>query len=329
MLTASPEPQGVPSVAVEKMGPLSPPVELFDFPDPTPWPRLNPTANTRRAWLLAEGPARGANPARRLVTFTFDDGPFPETTPSLLRMLERHRIRATFFLIGRYLEGEGARARATREVARQIVAAGHAIGNHTEDHLVLTQVTHSQVLAQIDDAARAIEQAVGHRPKFFRPPYGALDSWTEGVVEARGLDLVLWSIEAGDMQRIDVDEMAQSLIKQLDYSGGGIVLLHDIRWTTLRTFEKLLEWLELRRFDPSRPLEKSYDVVDLETYLRATAERPQPFVNRQQLADARCSGVLRNRFGTTASLPKKLGYDPLQTDAPSPIMRRGPISKGQ
>ena len=56
--------------------------------------------------MLAEGPAHAPDDGRRVVTFTFDDGPFPETTPAILEILAKHRVRATFFWIGRYLDGD-------------------------------------------------------------------------------------------------------------------------------------------------------------------------------------------------------------------------------
>ena len=76
----------------------------------------------------------------------------------MLEVLARHHVRAAFFWIGRYLDGDGDRAVTTRAVARQVAAAGHFIGNHTRDHEVLTTLRHTQVLAQIDDCSRSIER---------------------------------------------------------------------------------------------------------------------------------------------------------------------------
>src|ERR1700722_19655805 len=121
---------------------IAPEVDPSQLPDPPAFPRLNPDESIRRAWLLAEGPSHAADDARRLVTFTFDDGPFPETTPEILEILARHHVRATFFWIGRYLDGDGDRAVTTRAVARQVAAAGHFIGNHTRDHAQLGALPH-------------------------------------------------------------------------------------------------------------------------------------------------------------------------------------------
>jgi peptidoglycan/xylan/chitin deacetylase (PgdA/CDA1 family) len=282
--------EAAPTLVRGEPHPADPPVPLIDpaqLPDPTPFPRLNADVSTRRAWLLAEGPAHKATDGRRFVTFTFDDGPFPETTPAILDLLARHKARATFFWIGRYLDGNDDRAVTTRAVARQVVAAGHTIGNHTHDHMALTFLSHAQVLAQIDDGATSIERVTGRRPMLFRPPYGALDAWGAEQLKARGAELVLWSIEADDNRRHDSAAMADSLRAQIEYAGGGIVLLHDIRLTTIPVLATLLDWLDAHRWDPRHPERLGYEVVDLGRYMQETARAPQPYADRQELEHAR------------------------------------------
>ena len=277
---------------VERGAPLppdrvTPVVDPAQLPDPTPFPRLNPEETIHRAWLLAEGPAHAPGDGRRIVTFTFDDGPFPETTPTILEILAAHHARATFFWIGRYLDGDDDRAVTTRAVARQVAAAGHFIGNHTRDHAQLASLTHAQVLEQIDDCSASIERVVGVKPTLFRPPYGALDPWAGKALRARGMDLVLWSIEAADMTHGDAAAMTDSLRGQIEYAGGGIVLLHDIRVTTIPVLSGLLDWLDAHRYDPAQPDKVGYEVVDLARYLQETARSPQPFADRPALEHAR------------------------------------------
>jgi peptidoglycan/xylan/chitin deacetylase (PgdA/CDA1 family) len=271
----------------------APAVDPAQIPDPRPFPRLNPEETTRRAWLLAEGPAHEEGDGRRLVTLTFDDGPFPETTPDILDLLAKHRVRAAFFWIGQYLDGEGDRAVTTRAVARRVVAAGHFVGNHTYDHARLTGMPRAEALAEIDRAQASIERLTGARPTLFRPPYGELEPRLGKSLAARGLDLVLWSIEAGDMTHGDPMSMFQSLRDQIEYAGGGVVLLHDIRTTTIPVLASLLDWLDAHRWDPSRPDQVGYEVVDLAAYMQATSRAPQPFTDRPALEHAR--GVAWNR----------------------------------
>lgn len=266
-----------------------PTVDAKLLPDPNPWPAINAEASVKRAWLLAEGPLPTPGDGRRLVTLTFDDGPFPETTPVVLRVLERHHVHATFFWIGRYLDGNSDRAVRTRETALEVRAAGHLIGTHTHDHERLIGVSRAKVLAQIDRGMTSIERAIGVRPSVFRPPFGQLDPYGESLATERGLTLVLWNVETQDLQRTDADAMAKNLEDQIDFAGGGIVLLHDIRFSTAATVDKLLTWIDRHRYDPAKPDVVGYDVVDFAEFTRATAASPQPFPNRAALEDARAA----------------------------------------
>ena len=263
-----------------------------NFPSPRAWPELNPEASIPKAWMVAEGPAYGVSGAgagngRRVVTLTFDDGPFPETTPAVLRVLAKHKVHAAFFVIGRYLDGEEPRAKASREVLKQVVAEGHFVGNHTHDHARLGTVTHTQVLEQIDQGSASIERATGRRPIFFRPPFGELDDFGRAAVRERGLDLLLWSIEKQDMQRADSHAVFRELVGQIEYKEGGIVLLHDIRWTSIAALKELLGWLHDHRWDPKKPARLGYEIVDLPTYLREVAAAPLPYATRDELERAR------------------------------------------
>lgn len=275
-----------------------PPPRAFDpswLPSSRPWPRLNVDASTTRAWLLAEGPSRATSPACRPITLTFDDGPFPETTPLVLKVLAKRNLHATFFFIGRYLDGDDERAVDSRKVARDVAAAGHLVGNHTHDHLLLTQLPPAEVQAQIDEGAASIERATGIRPVVFRPPYGKLDDWGRKLVRERGLELILWSIEVADMQHDDAVAMSDSLKTQLQYAQGGLVLLHDIRFSTIAALDKLLAWLDRHPCDPNRPDAEGYEVVDLAEYLRRTANAPQPYADRATLERARGDAHVRER----------------------------------
>ncbi|WP_394844328.1 polysaccharide deacetylase family protein [Pendulispora brunnea] len=287
---AGPAPSLPPSPPLQPLSPI-----FSGLPDLLPWPRLNPDAGLNRAWLLAEGPDPDPQVGERLVTFTFDDGPSPATTPAILRLLEKYGVRATFFLIGRYLDGDTEHAEAAREVVRQIVRAGHAVGNHTHDHEQLTAVPHTRALAQMDDGAASIERVTGRRPVFFRPPYGSLDPFTQQAIAERAWELVLWSVESQDMLANDPIQLAASLEGQLEYNGGGIILLHDVKPSTVAALPRLLAWLDERKYDPAHPETPGYRIVDLAEYLRATSQRPQPFPNRAALEEARKVEYVRMR----------------------------------
>ena len=163
-----------------------------------------------------------------------------------------------------------------------------------------------QILSQIDDGAASIERATGVRPILFRPPYGELDPWGAHLVRERGLELVLWSVEVGDMKREDPTEMAANLRHQIEYAGGGIVLLHDIRPASAIALEQLLTWLDEHRWDPAHPEQLGYEVVDLATYERATAASPQPYPSRSDLEAARSAAWRLEHPKSAPIAPKRL-----------------------
>ena len=108
--------------------------------------------------------SRGGRNARG-VALTFDDGPFPASTPMLLDLLARHRLPATFFVIGR-------QAAAHPELIAAILAHGHTIGNHSSRHDNLLMLRSSKALADDIRATQEILAGMGIRPLLFRPPIG-------------------------------------------------------------------------------------------------------------------------------------------------------------
>jgi peptidoglycan/xylan/chitin deacetylase (PgdA/CDA1 family) len=294
-----PSPIAVPALDLAAMR-----VDSAELPDlHAGFPELNPDDRVDRAWLLSEGPAHAPGDGRRLVTLTFDDGPFPETAPLLLRVLAEHKVRATFFFIGEYLTGTDRRAEESRTWARRIAQAGHFVGNHTFDHRRLTSLNHTAALSEMDDSAAAIERATGVRPWLFRPPFGALDAWLEGALHDRGQDLVLWNVDVQDIKRTDPDEIARSVEEQLQYKCGGIVLLHDMHAPSVKAASILLRWLESNRWDPEHPDRVGWDVVDLASYLRSTRDSPQPYPTREALERWREHAHERTAAAVAAQVP--------------------------
>jgi hypothetical protein len=76
-------------------------------------------------------------------------------------------------------------------------------------------------------------------------------------------------------------------VGQIEYKEGGIVLLHDIRWTSIAALKELLGWLNEHRWDPKKPSRLGYEIVDLPTYLHEVAAAPLPFASRDELERAR------------------------------------------
>jgi peptidoglycan-N-acetylglucosamine deacetylase len=152
------------------------------------------------------------------LALTFDDGPNPALTPGLLASLERHGVKATFFLIGKWVA-------AAPELVKEIAAAGHTVGNHTDTHPALALCSPARISAELDRCDEYIEAASGKRTRWMRPPYGFRGPQLERVVRDRGgAGVVMWSAMARDWK----PQAAETIIERLRaVRGGDIVLLHD------------------------------------------------------------------------------------------------------
>jgi peptidoglycan/xylan/chitin deacetylase (PgdA/CDA1 family) len=152
------------------------------------------------------------------IALTFDDGPNPAVTPSLLKLLGGHNTKATFFLIGAHIE-------KAPELATEIAAQGHTVGNHTYTHPSLVLHSASYISDEISRCDDAIESATGKRPRWMRPPFGFRSPLLGGIVRQRGgAGVVMWSALARDWN----PQPAEPVIRRLRrVRGGDIVLLHD------------------------------------------------------------------------------------------------------
>jgi len=152
------------------------------------------------------------------IALTFDDGPNPAATPALLELFERHNIKATFFVMG-------AHVRAFPAIAREVVSAGHTIGNHTETHPNITFLPASSLREELTRCDEAIHSATGIRARWMRPPFGFRGPQLDGVVRRLGYSgVAMWSRWMWDWK----PQPAENVIRRLRRVGGGdIVLLHD------------------------------------------------------------------------------------------------------
>jgi len=167
--------------------------------------------------LLAPSVHRGSS-ARQAIALTFDDGP-SEGTPELLEILARYRATATFFQIG-------ANVRRWPEIARQVAAAGHEIGNHTDTHPLLALKSPGFIHRELAAAQETIERATGQRPRYFRAPYGVRWFGLNQAQRRLALTGVTWSTIALDWKR-----QTPAVVSRLNGGAvpGAILCLHDGR----------------------------------------------------------------------------------------------------
>jgi peptidoglycan/xylan/chitin deacetylase (PgdA/CDA1 family) len=155
----------------------------------------------------------------RSVALTFDDGPHPEYTPAVLRLLAKLQVKATFFVIGRNV---------TRlpDLVRRIVDDGHAIGGHTFDHREIVTLTAAELAQEMETCRSAIEDAARTDTRLFRPPRGRMSLGSMLRVSALDYRTVHWTRTYSDYQCDGTEALARRM-QATPPRPRDIVLLHD------------------------------------------------------------------------------------------------------
>ena len=172
------------------------------------------------------GPAAEAGgdariPEEKLIAITFDDGPRRETTERLLDGLEERDARATFFLIGRQIEGN-------EDLVERMQAEGHQVGSHTWSHTRLTGVSADTLRQEVGRTEEALEDLLGPGSYWLRPPYGAVDAADRDLIQT---PMIKWSIDPRDWEKLDTAQVTAAVLKAA--APNQIILLHDIYPTSV------------------------------------------------------------------------------------------------
>ena len=160
------------------------------------------------------GLARGS----KQLALTYDDGPNDPHTQRLLEVLSRHNVHATFFVIGRY-------AQQRPDIVRDLVKAGHVIGNHTFTHPLLTFKNERELRAQLENCDQALADAVEEHSNLFRPPFGGRRPAVLRIARQMNLEPIMWNVTGYDWNAPSVEHIERKVTTQV--GGGDIILLHD------------------------------------------------------------------------------------------------------
>jgi peptidoglycan/xylan/chitin deacetylase (PgdA/CDA1 family) len=158
----------------------------------------------------------------KAVWLTIDDGPHPEDTPELLKLLKQHNVRATFFVIGQ-------RVKKYPELARAILRDGHTIANHTQTHpaLFFWSYLEAGLEREIDQCTGALQEVTGESPRWFRAPAGMANLFLHFLICDRRMKLIGWSARGFDGLLHNTRAMANRICKSV--RPGAIILLHEGR----------------------------------------------------------------------------------------------------
>lgn len=220
-------------------------------PKPTPLPTLTPTpvptaqptppvpANGAAPGLIERGP-RSSNK----VAFTFDMGSVGGATLELLDAVKAHRVHATFFVTGKWAEENPAFLHA-------IVAAGHAVANHSYSHPDFTKLPREEMVEQLAKTEQVVKRiaAVSTHP-YWRPPFGAYDATVLRVAGESGYKTVYWTLDTADWR--EESTTASITARALKYvEPGGIIVMHGTLKKTALALPEMIQQMQARGLHPT------------------------------------------------------------------------------
>lgn len=171
-----------------------------------------------------------------IVAITFDDGPRRRTTEKLLDGLQERNVKATFFLIGKNIEGN-------EDLIQRMYNEGHLIGNHTFSHVQLSTITHEKALQEIKDTNNKIWEITGYMPKYIRPPFG---SYSDKLNMEIDMTPVLWSVDPRDWNTKNCNVVVKSVVEKV--KSGDIILLHDIYDSSVTAALEIIDQLKAKGY---------------------------------------------------------------------------------
>ncbi|MBQ2628171.1 MAG: polysaccharide deacetylase family protein [Kiritimatiellae bacterium] len=174
---------------------------------------------------------------KMLVALTFDDGPSPDTTPTLLDILYQKDVPATFFMLGNM-------AKNNPDIVLRADREGHEIASHTMYHQNLIRISPSAAQSDINEAKSVFNNILGHTPSLTRPPYGNIN---DNVRSSIGTPLILWSVDTLDWKNKNTDSILQTTLSQVH--DGAIILMHDIHPTSVEAVTTVIDALRSANYE--------------------------------------------------------------------------------
>lgn len=173
---------------------------------------------------------------KKLIAFSFDDGPSRKNTEKILKALDKNNARATFFMLGQ-------NASYYPDLVKKVEDSGNEVAGHSWNHPLLTKLGKTGVKRQMEKMNEAISSVTGSNVGLLRPPYGSINRTVKNTV---GDPLILWSIDTLDWKTLNADKTADAILKQA--KDGDIILMHDIHSPTVEAVKKVLPELEKKGF---------------------------------------------------------------------------------
>lgn len=170
----------------------------------------------------------------KVISLSFDAAWGNEDTQQLIDILGNYDIRATFFVVGDWVDKYPDSVRALHD-------AGHEIHNHSDDHPHMTELTADQIIANVSACDDKIEQITGVRPFLFRPPYGDYNDTVINTLRSMGHYPIQWDVDSLDWKETGVQDIVDRVLQKVQ--PGSIVLFHNAAKYTPQALPTVIEGL--------------------------------------------------------------------------------------
>ena len=171
---------------------------------------------------------------QKMVSLTFDAAWGNEDTQTLIEILGKYDVKATFFVVGEWVDKYPESVKALHD-------AGHQVMNHSDDHAHFNSLTSDQIVENINACSDKIEAITGVRPTLFRPPYGEYDDHVIAAVRGMGIEPIQWDVDSLDWKELSASEIYSRVTGKV--SSGSIVLFHNAALHTPEALEDIIEFL--------------------------------------------------------------------------------------
>lgn len=208
--------------------------------------RLLPSARGPAAAVLPE--LNGRELPLKTIVLTFDDGPHGRHTEQILEILDKHKVPAIFFQVGRNLgkvhNKETVLYHQPATLNRRILKSGHLLANHSYSHQVMPKLGSDKLTDEVATTNRLLKLVTNIEPELFRPPYGARDETVLAQIRDSKLRSIMWNIDSLDWADPVPLSITNRVLGLVAAEKRGIILFHDIHAQTVRALPLLLEKLK-------------------------------------------------------------------------------------
>ena len=175
--------------------------------------------------------------AEKKIALTFDAAWGNEDTGQILEILKKHGVRVTFFMTGGWVE-------SYPDDVKAILAAGHDLGNHSENHKNMSQLSDAEKKEELMKVHEKVRTLTGYEMFLFRPPYGDYDNAVVNVAKENGYYTIQWDVDSLDWKDYGVDSINKTVTQHKHLGNGSIILCHNGAKYTAKALDMLIATLK-------------------------------------------------------------------------------------